>query len=235
MQPYFFPYLGHFALIAHTDRWVVLDVTQYTPQSWVNRNRILHPNKGWWYATVPIDKTSMSAKIHDVRISDAGAARKRILGQLDHYRKKAPYFSAVRELVESTFAEAKGASLVDLNICGLKNVCAYLDLPFDYVVCSKELTKIPPVKHPGGWAVEISSILGATDYLNPVGGRQIFVPEEFRERGIELHFLPPPRLIYDCSPYEFIEHLSILDVLMWKDVATVRNALFSGTSPETAE
>jgi hypothetical protein len=30
MQPYFFPYLGHFALIAAVDEWVVFDVTQYT-------------------------------------------------------------------------------------------------------------------------------------------------------------------------------------------------------------
>ena len=38
MQPYFFPHLPHFALIDQTDRWVVLDVTQYTPQTWMNRN-----------------------------------------------------------------------------------------------------------------------------------------------------------------------------------------------------
>ena len=43
MQPYFFPYLGHFALIAHTDAWVVFDITQYTPKTWMNRNRVLHP------------------------------------------------------------------------------------------------------------------------------------------------------------------------------------------------
>ena len=31
MQPYFFPYLGHFSLIAAVDEWIVFDVTQYTP------------------------------------------------------------------------------------------------------------------------------------------------------------------------------------------------------------
>ena len=29
MQPYFFPYLGHFSLISSVDKWVVFDVTQY--------------------------------------------------------------------------------------------------------------------------------------------------------------------------------------------------------------
>lgn len=46
MQPYFFPYPGHFALIAHVDQWLVFDITQYTPKTWMNRNRILHPRGG---------------------------------------------------------------------------------------------------------------------------------------------------------------------------------------------
>ena len=44
MQPYFFPYLGHFALIAAVDEWVVFDIPQYTRKSWINRNRVLHPD-----------------------------------------------------------------------------------------------------------------------------------------------------------------------------------------------
>ncbi len=51
MQPYFFPYLGHFGLIAACDRWVVFDTCQYTPRSWMNRNRVLHPAEGWTWAT----------------------------------------------------------------------------------------------------------------------------------------------------------------------------------------
>jgi hypothetical protein len=43
MQPYFFPYLGHFGLIAAVDQWIVFDVTQYTPKTW-NRNPSLHPD-----------------------------------------------------------------------------------------------------------------------------------------------------------------------------------------------
>jgi len=49
MQPYFFPYLGHFSLISSVDKWIVFDVTQYTPKTWMNRNRILHPKTGWQY------------------------------------------------------------------------------------------------------------------------------------------------------------------------------------------
>ncbi len=63
MQPYFFPYLGHFALIAHTDAWVVFDISQYTPKTWMNRNRVLHPTDGWTYVTAPLSNSSIHIKI----------------------------------------------------------------------------------------------------------------------------------------------------------------------------
>ncbi|HAQ27933.1 MAG TPA: hypothetical protein DCQ80_18530, partial [Pseudomonas sp.] len=41
MQPYLFPYLGYFQLIAHSDAFVLGDDLQYVKASWINRNRVL--------------------------------------------------------------------------------------------------------------------------------------------------------------------------------------------------
>ena len=62
MQPYFFPYWAHFSLIAYTSKWIVFDECQYKPKSWMNRNRILHPNKGWQYISVPLSNSSRNIK-----------------------------------------------------------------------------------------------------------------------------------------------------------------------------
>ena len=40
MQPYFFPYLGYFQLIAAADRFLLYDNLNYMRQGWVHRNRI---------------------------------------------------------------------------------------------------------------------------------------------------------------------------------------------------
>ncbi|MBK7111860.1 MAG: WbqC family protein [Flavobacteriales bacterium] len=58
MQPYFFPYLGYFGLIANTDRWIVFDPVQYIRKGWVNRNRVLKPGGGWKYVSIPVAKHS---------------------------------------------------------------------------------------------------------------------------------------------------------------------------------
>jgi hypothetical protein len=215
MQPYFFPYIGYFSLIASSDKFIIFDITQYTPKSWMNRNRILHPTKSWQYITVPLSNSSISIKISEAKILDKEKAKKKIVGQLDHYHSKAPFFKNVIKLVEKTFDDTKTDLLVELNKNSIKNSCDYLGLKFDFQICSKENFSLPDIVHPGRWALEISSLLKAKEYINPPSGKDIFIPEEFKERGIKLSFLEMPQIKYECSPYEFIENLSIIDVMMW--------------------
>lgn len=224
MQPYFFPYLGYFELIARTDRWVVFDVVQYNPKSWMNRNRILHPTHGWQYIAVPVAKAPHQTAISEIRIKDRAAALKRLLGQLDHYRKRAPYFRQVNELVQSAFAIGSDR-LVDLNVSGLAAVCAYLNIDFRYSLCSRKDFDLRDIEHAGQWALKIARLMGAAEYVNPPGGRDIFRQAEWDEASIRLSFTDMPQFAYDCRPYEFVENLSILDVLMWNDAASVVQAL----------
>lgn len=229
MQPYFFPYLGHFSLIANTDAWIVFDVTQYTPKTWMSRNRVLHPVQGWNYVTVPLANSSISIKTFEAKVLDMKKARESVLGKLSHYRRKAPYFSAVEALVHDTFDMDGDDSLVRLNTRSLQAVCRYLDIPFHYQICSELNLPLPSVMQPGEWALEISALLGASDYINPIGGREIFDPSRFAARGISLHFLKTSEFRYDTQPYQFEPNLSILDVLMWNDPETVMEELRPGS------
>lgn len=225
MQPYFFPYLGYFALIAHVDEWVIFDITQYTPRTWVNRNRILHPDKGWIYISVPLANSSQSIRIFEAEILDIHKAHTTVLGKISHYNRRAPYFRRVHEIVDSVFKDTKNLSLVDLNIRTLKATCEYLGIPFQYKVCSKLDLTLPGSMHPGGWAPAISSLLGADEYVNPIGGRELFDPLEFRDIGVGLNFLTPPDFVYDTSPYEFHPQMSIIDVLMWNSPESILDAI----------
>ena len=215
MQPYFFPYLGHISLIAAVDEWVVFDITQYTPKTWMNRNRILHPKEGWQYVTVPLSNSSITIKTHEARILNLSEAKANIAGKLSHYKKKAPYFDAVNGLFNEVFDSATDDSLVHLNVLGLKAVCRYLDIPFNYRICSEMNLSFPESVGPGDWALEICSQLGAASYLNPAGGHDLFDAAAFERRGISLQFGQSNEFIYNTSPYQYEPGLSILDVLMW--------------------
>jgi hypothetical protein len=221
MQPYFFPYIGYYQLMSAVDRWVVFDTVKYGRKSWVNRNRVLHPTQGWQYISVPVSSAHDGA-ISDATVIDADAALRRILGQLDHYRGKAPYFREVCGLVEGAFAAAQGDRLRDLNIQTLLVVYDYLGLQLNWSLFSEMNLDLPVIERPGQWALEISAAVGAGCYVNAPGGREIFEPADWDARGIDLRFLAPEPFVYETTPYDYQGGLSILDVLMWNDVEAVR-------------
>jgi hypothetical protein len=229
MQPYFFPYLGHFSLIASVDKWIVFDVTQYTPKSWMNRNRILHPKTGWQYVTVPLSNSSISIKTSEAKVLNLAETRQSIIGKLSHYKKTAPYFHQVNKVVQQAFDGALGDSLVSLNVSALCAVCDYLNIPFSYQICSKLSLDYPPKLESGDWAPYICQKLGAAEYVNPAGGKDIFDISVFQQRGITLYFAEFTEFKYATPAYSYEPNLSILDVMMWNSRENIVVGLKQGT------
>ena len=229
MQPYFFPYLGHFALIAQCEKWVVFDITQYTPKSWMSRNRVLHPRQGWNYISVPLANASISIKTAQARILNFSDLAPSICGKLSHYRKKAPFHAPVNGWSTKS-SRRRPDSLVALNVRALDCVCRHLGVRFDYALASELDLALPEIDHPGGWAPAISRLVGATEYMNPIGGRSLFRQADFDAAGIALKFLDFRNFVYPTGPYRFEQGLSILDVMMWNTPAAIREAITSHSS-----
>ncbi len=224
MQPYFFPYLGHFALIAQCEKWIVFDISQYTPKSWMTRNRVLHPKTGWNYISVPIANGSISIRTAEAEIQSFDDLAPNLLGKLSHYRNKAPFHRSVEGLIAEVFS-VPTKSLVELNVRALEVVCRHLDMRFDYARASELDLALPEIHHPGGWAPAISRLLGATEYINPISGRPLFRQADFDAAKVALTFLEFRDFVYAVGSYEFQPALSILDVMMWNDVSVIRDAI----------
>ena len=229
MQPYLFPYLGYFALIAHTDRFVLFDTAQYIRHGWVNRNRILHPKQSWQYILIPLQRHARQTAIADIRVEPTGLWKRRIVGQLDHYRKRAPFFGDVVDLVRECLATDCEA-LSRVNGRALTLICQRLGLSFREEYCSDLSLKLGPVHGPGDWALRISEAVRAEQYINPVGGRSLFDADQFASHGIGLEFLEFEHPDYDCRGRSCEPGLSVLDALMWNSPATVREVLTTHAS-----
>ncbi|RMM59559.1 WbqC-like protein, partial [Pseudomonas syringae pv. atrofaciens] len=147
MQPYFFPYIGYFQLIAAVQRGLVFDIVKYKRKSWMNRNRVLGSKGDWQYINVPVC-VSEGALIKDATIIDLACAHRRITNQLEHYRSKAPYFRETLQVVEQTFG-TPATHLCELNTRALKVVCEYLGMSFDWESCAAMNLDLPPIEHAG--------------------------------------------------------------------------------------
>lgn len=214
MQPYFVPYLGYFALIKHTDQWIVFDTPQFIRHGWIERNRILKPVEGWQYIRIPLEKFNRATPINEVTINRKEDFKKRILAQLYHYKKKAKYYDVVIELV-SKILSYETDSIAALNVHALNIICNYIDIPFYHTNFSDFSEEIPPIHNPDEWALEISKYLNATEYVNLPGGIELFDKLKFNNVGIKLKFMDLQITEYDQKREFFEPGLSIIDALMF--------------------
>ena len=215
MQPYFFPYIGYFQLINAVDRWISFDLVQYIDKGWINRNRILHPDKqkDWLYITVPVQHHKRTDKIGDITINDTIQWRDDLMGKLSAYRK-APYYDATMQLVRECLSYTDDR-ISEFATRTIMRICQYLDITTPIDVASHMSMSLPEAEHAGQWALNISATLRAAEYINPYSGYEIFDKQEFESKNIKLTFIKPILNPYVQRKGRFIPGLSIIDVLMW--------------------
>jgi len=221
MQPYLFPYLGYFQLMRAVDRFVVYDDVAFIKQGWINRNRILISGQPSYF-TVPIRHASSFASIRDTLIDDAGQHARWIektLKTIDNAYHRAPQFSLVFPLVEGVLMRPTNR-VAELAVASLRAVAGLLEIPVEWVESSARYGNA----HLKGEerVLAICRAEGATDYVNAAGGRELYAHDHFKAEGVQLHFIQPRPVEYRQFNHPFVPWLSIVDVLMFNPVETVR-------------
>lgn len=211
MQPYLFPYLGYFQLMDAVDAFVFYDDVQYIKGGWINRNRVQHDGGSRWF-TVPVIGGSPSRTIREVQVSDDPGWRRKLIRSLEESYARAPNTERVVEMVRSVLSSLAG-SIADLARTAVTAAAAELGIacrvvPTSAVYGNQELRGQERI-------LDICRREGASRYVNLPGGRALYDPEAFRERGVELRFLEPRQVSYHQGLDEPMPNLSILDVLMW--------------------
>jgi hypothetical protein len=216
MQPYFFPYLGYFALIRATDRWVVFDTPQYIRRGWVNRNRVLSSGQpDWKYVRVAVSKAPQATPISRMQVADRAGIFASVVQCLDDYRcRKAPFYLETMRLLNDCLDDPPG-DLPSFLVSCLHKTCHHLGLRFEPQLYSDLPMTMSVHSKPGDWALATAIHLDATEYINPPGGRDLFDVRAFNAAGIQLSFLNHRLPRYSQSQSEFVSGLSIIDVLMW--------------------
>lgn len=187
MQPYFFPYLGYWQLLAAVDTFVVLDDVNFINRGWINRNRIAVNGEPAWL-TVPLQGASQNRLISDIAIAADDGWKRTMLRTLAHAYAKAPESGTVLAQFEQWLTHATGDLSSALNL-GLNQMAATLDIATNIVPSSR----IYPKQGLKGQdrILDICKREEAAIYVNPPGGRELYDEESFRQAGIELMFLQP--------------------------------------------
>ena len=221
MQPYFFPYIGYFQLLNMVDKYLVYDDGLYAKNKWAYRNRILI-NGAPGYFRVKLLKVSHDQRFNEIRISNEFAEKKKQIRTLECSYAKAPHFSEVMPLLEQ-FLLADYDNLSEYNVASNRLVCNYLSIKTE-ILLSSELNTDKTLKKQYS-IFEECRVLGGNEYINAIGGMELYDFEEFRENGIELAFLKSDDIIYRQFGKEFVPNLSIIDVMMFNTVPEIQDML----------
>lgn len=222
MQPYFMPYIGYFQLIQAVDKMVIYDNIEYTKKGWINRNRIL-VNCQPEYISIPLAKSSDFCFISEKHLATDWIRQKQKLKNkiLESYRK-APEFNQIFNFIErildfdndNLFAFIFN-SIRELN--KLLNIQTELikssDLQIDHTFRSQEKV------------ITICKSLGASTYINSIGGTSLYDTKQFKNSGLELKFIQSRPQEYYQLNCNFVPWLSIIDILMFNDLDSIKQQM----------
>lgn len=222
MQPYFFPYIGYWQLINAVDVFVVYDNIQFTKKGWIKRNRIMMNGKEM-IISLPIKNDSDYLNINERFLPETFSKdRTKILNQIKAAYNKAPEFDSVFPILERSMNCGKD-NLFDFIYVTIDEIVNYLGINTKIVI-SSSINMDHSLKNKER-VISTCKTLGGDQYLNPIGGMELYDKAYFSSHGIDLKFIKTDDIEYNQFEYSFISNLSIIDVLMFNSQDKIKELL----------
>lgn len=221
MQPYLFPYIGYFQLINAADRFVIYDDVNFIKKGWINRNYILINSKAHLF-TVPLINSSQNKLIKDTEILKSSAWKKDLLKTIELNYKKAICFEETFEIVSRILNNTE-TNLSEFIRYSLTELFNYLSIETETVASSSvylnsELKQQERI-------IDICKRENASEYINPIGGKDLYSEDLFRMNEIKLNFLRSEDITYVQFNDKFVKSLSVIDVMMFNSKEKISELL----------
>ena len=220
MQPYFFPYIGYFQLIAVVDMFIVYDNIKYTKKGWINRNRLLQNGKDVMFS-LPLKIDSDYLDVCGRELA-ADFNRDKLLNQFKEAYRRAPYFAETFPLVEQ-IVRYEDTNLFHFLRHSIVKTCQHLGITTKIRI-SSDIAIDHNLKNQDK-VLALCEAVGARTYVNAIGGMDLYSKETFQEKGIELKFIQSRPFDYPQFGDAFVPWLSIVDVMMFNPLDTIRTCI----------
>jgi hypothetical protein len=221
MQPYFLPYIGYFQLINYCDVFVIYDDAKYTKKGWISRNRIqklgvIHN------ISLEIKRDHDNLSIRD-RTLATNFDREKLFRQISGAYAQSPFWDEIDSVLKTIILNGE-LNLFRYLEFSIRSLTEFLNIPVPILVSSQladsSLRGVDRV-------VAICRSLDATEYINPVGGIDLYDPDTFKQNGIEIGFLRTRLSPYAQTTQGFVPGLSIVDTISNMNQSEFRNVLCS--------
>jgi hypothetical protein len=203
------------------DVFVFHDDAQYIKAGWVNRNRILLNSEPSWL-TLPVNKGATSLPIDQRYYALDDNAVVAIKNRLRGCYAQAPEYDAIYPLL-CGLLDYTDSNVASFNANLLIAIARKLGIGCNFA--SSSAMHVPMGLKGQDKVIDMCRRIGATRYINPIGGLALYNGEAFSDTGIELRFLQANPTGYAQFGSTYQPFLSIIDVLMFNPIERVRTML----------
>ena len=211
MQPYFFPYLGYWQMINAVDKFVIYDDVNFIKGGWINRNNMIINGCGHLF-TLPLLEASPYKHINEIKITNNEKQKQKLLKSFEISYSKAPYKNDVMALLEDIILQKEENLHLFLKY-QFEKVFEYLNINTE-ILLSSDIEKTDNL-HAQDRVIDICKRLNTTQYINAIGGQELYNKDDFIRNNIQLNFIKMDDIQYKQFNNVFVSNLSIIDVMMF--------------------
>tara|TARA_B100000029_G_scaffold39240_1_gene36745 strand:- start:625 stop:1308 length:684 start_codon:yes stop_codon:yes gene_type:complete len=224
-QPGYMPNIGFFKKIQSCEKFVFLDDSQFAKDKFDNRNKI-RTLDGYRWITVPLQRPVFGKNLNEIDISNEYDWRKEHKDLIFESYNKTDYFSSywnsLKNILDKNFSK-----LIDLNLELIHFFMTELKISTETILSSD----LKIFENKTQKLVSICSKLNATCYISGISGHDYLDENLFGEQKIKLiyeNFIHPK---YNQIHGDFIENMSIIDLVMNQGDTSMKILLDSKNIP----
>lgn len=208
-QPQFLPYIGFFNKVINSDLYIVLDDVRGYQRDFTNRNRI-KTNNGILMISIPVGREQKDkCVINEIVLPEGKKWMNSILGTFQSHYGRAPYFDDFYPGLSDVFLKKEYTKLIDLDMELLKYVFSYLEYNIDIRFASE--FNVDSTRTQSN--IDLTKKVGGDSYLSGIGGRAYMDNDLFIKEQIHLYFQDFTHPRYRQLWGDFIENLSVVDLI----------------------
>lgn len=208
------PYIGYFQLIKAVDKFIIYDDVNFIKGGWINRNNILL-NKQRFLINILLSGASSNKLINEIQIQES---QNKLIKTIESAYKKAPMFGEIFPLFLQIM-EYKDKNLASFLGNSITELCKFIGIKTE-MIYSSHIEKDNSLKAQEK-ILHICKLLEAKEYINAIGGQELYDKDDFHNVGIKLSFIKSNLHPYNQFNNEFIPSLSIMDVMMFNSVEEI--------------
>jgi len=207
-QPSYLPWLGLFHKVSLADEFVHLDVVQYQPEEFNNRNRIKTSRGSKWLSVPVLRRGYLNKAIIDIQINNKLPWARKHWKTIKQEYGKALYFDKYASFFESVYSRDWNM-LVDLD----ENIFRWL---LETLGIEIKWHRASDYKFGGrkqDLILDLCDKFGADTFLFGSLGKDYVDVEKFERAGISVVFQDYKHPTYPQRHGEFLPNMSIVDLL----------------------